>query len=114
MPNRRRTVRMMSNKAIKDRIRARTAEMVVGDTYWLSSFYDKDGAFVQVTSATTKTNSAGWPSSVAFRVVESHYSGYPVGHTGTCNASNLYERREMSSHHEKYKNSSWYKRPAAA
>lgn len=81
------------------KIIARTNAIVVGDKYFLSSFYDKSGAWVIVEAKSTKKNSAGWPSSVSYRVIESVDDTYHgVGHMGTCNATNLYETREAASH----------------
>ena len=84
----------------KAKIQARTDEIVVRGRYFLSSFYDKDGSWVEVLDKSHKTNSAGWPSSVTYRVLESvgGLGAHPVGHEGICNASNLYERREDASH----------------
>jgi hypothetical protein len=91
-----------ANKSIiHQRIINRTNQIKVGRVYFLSSFYDKDGAFVKVTSKSTKTNKAGWPSSVSYEVIEKvgeHNSNfYAVGNTGICNATNLYEQRESAS-----------------
>jgi hypothetical protein len=102
-----------NNKRIVDeRIKARTAKIVIGGRYFKSDFYDQRGAWVIVTAKSTKLNNCGWPSSVEYRVVESvnnfvsAETANPdkpfnhtlvVGYVGTCNATNLYERREDAS-----------------
>ena len=89
----------------------RTHEMAVGETYFLSSLYDKDGAWVRVLKATTETNGAGWPSTVTYKVLESvgdaRYYTERIGKTGTCNATNLYEQRHHAAHAHKYRHSDW-------
>jgi hypothetical protein len=40
-------------KAMAARSKARTAQIMVGSTYFLSSFYDKDGCMVRVHSKST-------------------------------------------------------------
>ena len=94
----------MARVSIKKRIKDRTDEIVVGKVYFLSAFYDSDGAMVKVISKSHKLNSVGWPSTVEYEVVERigdsyahHETFYAVGKRGTCNASNLYETREMAS-----------------
>ena len=98
----------------RQKIRDRTAEIVKGKIYWLSSFYDKDGAYVKVLDASTKTNSAGWPSTVLYEVVEpigdcASKEWHKQGVQRTCNATNLYENRNDSSPSEKYGHLAWYK-----
>ena len=99
----------MSAKNRKDfeRIKARTAEIVVGKIYFLSQFYAKQGQMVEVLETTTEINSAGWPSRVTVVVVENILGDfytthdeeyYAVGTLHTCNATNLYEEREHASH----------------
>ena len=111
---RRRSIKGVNRNATRQKIRGRTAEMVKGNTYWLSSFYDKDGVYVRVLDASTKTNSAGWPSTVLYEVVEPigdcvGRAWYKPGIQGTCNATNLYEDRSDSSHASKYAHASWMK-----
>lgn len=88
------------------RIINRTNEIEVGKVYFLSSFYDKDGAFVKVLAKSTKKNLAGWPSSVRYEVIETvgedRSAFYAKGKIGTCNATNLYEQREKASAETKY------------
>jgi hypothetical protein len=109
----------MTTTEILQKIRNRTAEIVKGEIYWLSSFYEKDGAYVRVLEASTKTNHAGWPSTVLCEVVE------PIGDCATrewykpnvqriCNATNLYENRNDSSHASKYAHLAWYKSEVTA
>lgn len=82
----------------------KTNKIVVGDTYFLSSFYDKDGAFVEVLSKSTEKNDAGWNSSVEIKILESvgdnvlAPSFYAIGKIHTVNAANLYKTRELASH----------------
>lgn len=90
-------------KAMAARSKARTAQIVVGNTYFLSSFYDKDGCMVRVHSKSTEKNSAGWPSTVKVVVLEplgddAGKDYYAVGTVHTCNATNLYEKRSDASH----------------
>lgn len=94
-------MRLMSTKKTNERIKARTAQIKVGETYFLSSFYDKAGAMVVVQNKSTKKNRAGWPSSVEVKVIESVGDGpglshYKPGGIHTVNATNLYEKREMA------------------
>ena len=92
-----------------ERIKARTKEIVVGGAYFLSSFFEKDGAMVKIISTSTEINSAGWPSTVEYEVLKRigktrHViTHYPKGRTGTCNATNLYENREDASHSNRLK-----------
>src|SRR5271157_675750 len=90
-------------KAMAARSKARTAAIKVGSTYFLSSFYDKDGCLVEVISKSTKLNSAGWPSSVEVKVLcllgsDAGNDYYAVGTIHTCNATNLYDKRSDASH----------------
>mgnify|MGYP003656245238 CR=1 FL=1 len=106
--------RRTANAEMRQQIRDRTAEIVKGKIYWLSSFYDKDGAYVRVLDASTITNSAGWPSTVLFEVVEpigdcEDKEWYKQGVQSICNATNLYENRNDSSHYSKYGHLAWYK-----
>ncbi len=81
----------------------RTAQIEVGRTYFLSSFYDKDGCLVEVIEKSTKKNSAGWPSSVKVKVIcplgdDAGKPYYAIGTVHTCNATNLYNKRSDASH----------------
>ena len=86
--------------------KARTAQIVVGKTYFLSDFFEKDGAMVKVLEVSTKINRAGWPSSIKYQVTEKIGGKYSklnaVGETGICNACNLYEKREQASHKARF------------
>jgi hypothetical protein len=99
-------MRLLNLKKTAARIKARTAEIKVGETYFLSSFYDKSGAMVRVEEKSTLLNKAGWPSSVTVTVLEEvgENAGafYRAGNTITCNATNLYEKRENASTSAKY------------
>lgn len=97
----------MNMKATREKIIQRTNEIVVGNTYWLSSFYDKSGTYVKVLDASTKTNGAGWPSSVSYEIIEpvgdlAKDEWQQPGKVGICNASNLYENRSDSSHTKRF------------
>jgi hypothetical protein len=94
-------------KAMKANSIAATNAIEIGGIYFLSSFYDKDGATVKVLSKSTKMNSAGWPSSVEIEVIEPlggeiGKSYYAAGVARTVNASNLYKNRADASHTAKY------------
>ena len=100
----------MDNKDIRRNIRASTEALTLGGRYFLSSFWDKSGAWVRVIAKSTKTNSAGWPSSVTYVVIEPedhrgnpfHLDNYAPGTQGICNATNLYKVREHAAHRHKY------------
>jgi hypothetical protein len=97
----------MNMKATREKVIQRTNGIVVGHTYWLSSFYDKDGTYVKVLGVSIKTNSAGWPSSVSYEIIEpvgelAKYEWQQPGKIGTCNATNLYENRGDSSHTKRF------------
>ena len=101
---------MAKLKISTDRIKAATKALKIGGKYFLSSFYDKEGAWVKVIEATTKINGAGWPSSVKVEVLEvvterpnASYQFYKVGAIHTVNATNLYAKRENASHTAKWK-----------
>jgi hypothetical protein len=92
-------MRLLNLKVTNLRIIARTKEIKIGQIYFLSSFYEKDGAMVEVLSKSTKLNSCGWPSSVSVKVIEPLGSDvqkpfYATGTVHSVNATNLYERRE--------------------
>jgi len=100
-----RTVRLNTRK-MAARSKARTAQIVVGNTYFLSSFYDKDGCLVKVLEKSTKTNSAGWPSTVKVEVLcplgsDAGKDYYAIGTVHSVNATNLYEKRSDASHTRK-------------
>ena len=90
-----------SNRKAFARIKARTNEIEVGKTYFLSSFFGKDGVWAKVISASTEVNSAGWPSTVKYEVIEpigscAKQKHYAKGKIRTCNATNLYEDRDAA------------------
>lgn len=92
-------VSLINKKKTVARIKARTAEIVVGNTYFLSNFYDKDGCLVKVLEKSTKKNSASWPSTVKVEVIlplggDADKPYYAIGTIHTCNATNLYEKRD--------------------
>ena len=93
-------------KSIFQNIRARTAEIVIGAKYFLSSFYDKDGVWVEVLKKSTKMNACGWPSSVTYKVLghvgDPNAVYYKIGKVGTCNATNLYSKPADASHSKKF------------
>ncbi len=96
----------LDTRKMAERSKHRTAQIVVGDTYFLSSFYDKDGCMVRVHAKSTEKNSAGWPSSVKVVVLEplgddANKPHYAAGTVHTCNATNLYEKRSDASHTRK-------------
>jgi hypothetical protein len=95
----------------KFRIIAATEALVIGDTYFLSSFHDREGANVKVLSKSTAINSCGWPSSVVVEVIEpigyaeTSYqatSSYAPGTLHTVNATNLYKQRADASPQRKF------------
>ena len=97
----------LNTKLMSKRCKERTAEIVVGNTYFLSSFYDKDGCLVKVLEKSTEKNSCGWPSTVKVEVVEplggdANKPYYAVGTIHSVNATNLYERRALASHRNKF------------
>lgn len=84
--------------SMRKRVSDKTDSVAVGQTYFLSSFYDVEGAMVKVLSKTKAENSCGWKSSVVvevLEVIESEY--YKIGAVHTCNATNLYEHRKLAS-----------------
>ena len=92
----------MANKialqTVKSGIKAATNAIVVGETYFLSDFFEKSGYMVKVTAKSTKLNSAGWPSTVSFQVLEVIGGAFrKVGYVGSCNATNLYTDRAMAA-----------------
>ena len=96
-------VKLINLKATRRKIIDRTNQIVVGKTYFLSSFYDKDGEYVTILDKSTKINSMGWPSTVTYETIEPvgdcvDKAWHQPGRTGTCNASNLYENRADASH----------------
>ena len=99
-----------SKAKMKKDISDRTDEIEVGKTYWLSTFHDKDGAYVKVLMKSKKQNRAGWNSTVHVEVTELHTSyphmeeSYAKGTVRTVNATNLYDDRHESSHTHKFRN----------
>lgn len=91
----------LNTEAMARRIIARTKQIKVGRTYFLSSFSDIDGAMVKVLSKSTELNGAGWPSKVEYEVIskvgDSNSTYYAPGKRGTCNARNLYDTIEDAS-----------------
>ena len=96
-----------NTKSLKRKIRTRHAQIKIGTRYFLSSFYDKEGAWVEVLAKSTKKNGAGWPSSVSIKVLEPvgepRAAGfYAPGSLHTVNATNLYKQIEHASAAYKY------------
>lgn len=95
----------LNTKKMHQAVDSRTDEIEVGKVYFLSNFYDKDGAMVRVLSKSKAENRAGWKSSVNIEVVEPvgfddtdpSLKYYAKGSTHTVNATNLYEKRELAS-----------------
>jgi hypothetical protein len=106
-----------SKAKMKKDISDRTDEIEVGKSYWLSTFHDRDGAYVKVSKKSKKQNSAGWNSTVHVEVTELHTSyphmeeSYAVGTIHTVNATNLYNDRHESSHTHKFRNQDWMETP---
>jgi hypothetical protein len=89
-------------KALKAKIAKRHSEIQVGATYFLSNFYDKDGATVRVVSKSNKKNKCGWNSIINVEILDSDYHYYKIGETHTVNATNLYEQRHLASPEYRY------------
>lgn len=95
---------------MRETVSHRTDEIKVGEVYFLSNFYDKDGAMVRVLSKSKEKNRAGWNSTVTVEVVEPLFydddtfslKHYAKGTRHTVNATNLYERRELASASRKW------------
>lgn len=88
----------LNMRALHKKVAEAHRKVVVGKTYFLSNFYDKEGATVRVVSKSDKRrNKAGFFSIVNVEILESDYHYYKVGETHTVNAANLYERREDAS-----------------
>ena len=96
-----------SKAKMKKDISDRTDEIEVGKSYWLSTFHDKDGAYVKVSKKSKKQNSAGWLHTSYPHMEES----YAVGTIHTVNATNLYNDRHESSHTHKFRNQDWMETP---
>lgn len=91
-------------KQLNSKSKSRTAEIKINGMYFLSSFHDRSGAIVRVLDKSTKRNRAGFNSTVTVVVVESVDDPYyKTGAVHTCNATNLYESRELASPQNKYK-----------
>ena len=85
-------------KALHKAVAEKHNKIVVGDTYFLSHFHDKEGATVRVVSKSNKRrNLAGFFSIVNVEVLSSDANYYKIGEIHTVNASNLYVRRELAS-----------------
>ena len=54
-------------KEIATKCKIQTDAIIVGQTYFLSDFYDT-GAFVMVRNKSKKINTAGWPSTVTVEI----------------------------------------------
>ena len=96
-------MKLLSTRKVNQRVEAATKALIIGGTYFLSSFYDQDGAFVKVLAASTKQNSAGWNSSVTVEVIEpvgddQKKPWYAPGTQHSVNATNLYLTREAASY----------------
>lgn len=89
---------MLDISRVQAKVKARTAEIEVGKTYFLSGFRDVSGAYVKVLEKSTRTNRAGWASSVKVEMLvevgRQPGNFYKPGQIATVNACNLYERRE--------------------
>lgn len=84
-------------KALHKAVATKHARVEVGGKYFLSYFLDKEGATVRVLSKSTKTNRAGFNSSVNVEILESDVDYYKPGAMHTVNAANLYEERKFAS-----------------
>jgi len=81
---------------VQKQIEARTAEIVVGRSYFLNTFGMRDGATVTVLDVSTKKNRAGYNSTVTVEVYqpvgdEVTKPRYAAGTVHTVNAVNLYD-----------------------
>jgi len=101
-----RRIGLLDIRATKARIKARTAEIVVGKTYFLSGFHDVSGAYVKVLDVSTLLNKAGWASTVKVEMLvevgSMPGSFYKPGNVTTVNATNLYDKREDASAARKF------------
>ena len=110
---------MLTIEQRQKKVMKRTDEIIVGAEYWLSSFHDVDGAYVEVLKKSKEENGAGWNSTVTVKVnaVDStyprHETYYAAGTIHTVNATNLYDIRHESSHTHKYRNQDWAVNPCA-
>lgn len=84
-------------KSLHKAVAEKHAWVQVGGTYFLSYFHDKEGATVRVLSKSTKTNRAGFNSSVNVEVLTSDVDYYKPGAMHTVNAANLYAERKFAS-----------------
>lgn len=84
-------------KALRAKVAKRHSEIQVGATYFLSNFYDKEGATVRVVSKSNKKNRCGWNSIINVEILDSDYHYYKIGETHTVNATNLYDARFHAS-----------------
>ena len=101
-----RTIGLLDVSKVQAKCKARTAEIVVGNTYFLSGFYDVSGAYVKVLEKSTHENKAGWASSVKVEMLvevgRQPGNFYKPGNVTTVNACNLYERREDANPKRKF------------
>lgn len=84
-------------KSLRKAVAIKHARVEVGGKYFLSHFLDKEGAIVRVLGKSTKTNRAGFNSSVNVEILESDVEYYKPGALHTVNAANLYEHRMYAS-----------------
>lgn len=81
----------------------KTSKIVIGEIYFLSEFYDKDGAMVEVLSK--PKSDSDWNTSVEYKVLEkigTSYDYYYVGKIGICGGQNLYKNRSDASAEAKW------------
>ena len=110
---------MLTIEQRQKNVMKRTDEIVVGAEYWLSSFHDVDGAYVEVLKKSKEENGAGWNSTVTVEVLQvdstypRHEIYYATGTIHTVNATNLYDIRHESSHTHKYRKQEWAVNPCA-
>lgn len=90
--------------SLRQKVANRHQEIKIGATYFLSNFYDKEGATVRVVSKNDRPNRCGWHSQVNVEILESDYHYYVIGTTHTVNASNLYDLRYQASAQYRYGN----------
>ena len=60
---------MLTIEQRQKKVMKRTDEIVVGAEYWLSSFHDVDGAYVEVLKKSKEENGAGWNSTVTVKLL---------------------------------------------
>lgn len=97
-------MKLLNIRETNRRCKLATEALVVGQTYFLSDFYDR-GPMVEVLAKSTEKNKAGWPSTVTVKVTDLHnYDGtfYFLGKISTVNATNLYTEPRFASAAFKY------------